>query len=75
MFRIRDREPLRAERSISPLRGHKESQLPELWEPGFKLAPAIGDEVGRPIMTGTSELLRPFRLNRTFDPASELHPR
>ena len=42
---------------------------------GFKLAPAIGEEVARMVTTGTSDLLRPFRLNRTFDASSELHPR
>jgi len=42
---------------------------------GFKLAPAIGEEVARMVTSGRSDLLRPFRLNRTFDPSSELHPR
>lgn len=42
---------------------------------GFKLAPGIGEEVARLVTTGASELLEPFRLDRTFDAEREQQPR
>jgi sarcosine oxidase, subunit beta len=42
---------------------------------GFKLAPAIGEEVARLVATGRSDLLQPFRLDRSFDPELEQQPR
>jgi glycine/D-amino acid oxidase-like deaminating enzyme len=38
---------------------------------GFKLAPAIGAEVARVVTGGTSDLLRPFGIERTYDIARE----
>ncbi len=35
---------------------------------GFKLGPAVGEELARLVTTGASELLEPFRLDREFPP-------
>jgi glycine/D-amino acid oxidase-like deaminating enzyme len=38
---------------------------------GFKLAPAMGEEVARLVTTGRSELLVPFRIDRDYDAGRE----